>query len=291
MKGRSSIAVLATAAAAAAIAASTSGCGSTGATLDPVAKAAETTTHAAGARVSIAGSVTGSSLGLALTLKGEGAFNFAAHEGSLDLSIDGLPAQAQSQLNASSLQLDELYKSGSIYIRSPLFDGKLPGGAGWLRLDLARVGQAIGFDPNSLTSGSADPAAMLNYLKAAGAVSVVGRESVRGVPTTHYAGKLNLLKAVEASPGGGTAQTRAAFKQLIAKLGADSVPIGVWVDGAHLVRRMAMALNLNADGQLLGVKLQLEFHDFGRAPSVSAPAASEVFDATGDALRALPGGG
>src|SRR5207247_406488 len=80
VKARLATSLLSASAAAAALAVSTSGCGSTSATLDPVARAAEATTHAGGARVSITGSVTSSSFGMALTLKGDGAFNFGAHE-------------------------------------------------------------------------------------------------------------------------------------------------------------------------------------------------------------------
>jgi hypothetical protein len=284
--------LLAASAAAAALAVSISGCGSTSATLDPVAKAAETTSRAGGARVSISGSITGLNGATALTLQGDGSFNFSAHEGSLLLVLGGLPASAQSQLGGSSLEMNELFKSGSLYIGSPLFDGKLPGGARWLRLDLARLGQAIGLDPSSLTSGSADPAATLKYLSAGGGTaSVVGREAVRGVPTTHYAGRLDLLKAAEAAPGGASASARAAFKKLIAQTGAGSVPIDTWVDGHHLVRRISMSFDMHANGQELQMKLQLEFHDFGSTPSVRAPASSEVFDVTSDALRFLPSGG
>src|SRR2546422_7769760 len=99
MKARSATALLSALAAMAGLVASTSGCGSTSATLDPVAQAAATTTHAGGALVSVTGSITGPSLGTTLTLNGDGNFNFSAHEGSLVLEMSGLPASVQSQLH------------------------------------------------------------------------------------------------------------------------------------------------------------------------------------------------
>ena len=292
MTSRPPIAVLGSLAAIAAIALPTSGCGSTSATLDPVARAAETTTRAGGAHVSLEGSVSSPATGMALTLKGQGAINFSRHEGNLVLVMSGLPASVQSQLNESSLQMNELFKSGSLYVGSSLFAAKLPGGAHWLRLDLTRIGQAIGLDPSSLASGNADPTATLKYLSAGGATaSVLGHESVRGVATTHYAGTLNLLKAAEAAPGANRAELRAAFRKLVAETGTDSVPVEAWVDGHGLVRRTSMRITVNANGQKVQAQLSVEYHDFGPTPSVNAPAASEVFDVTPEALGRLRSNG
>src|SRR5689334_6226348 len=162
MKARIALASL-TVTAGLAVGLAASGCGA-GATLDPVAHAADATTRAGGAQVSLSGGVAAPALGFSLTLSGHGQFNFSAHEGSLALTLSGLPASAQAKLGTSSLEMNELFKAGSVYVGSPLFTGKLPGGARWVRLDLARVGGALGLDPSSLMSGSADPSQFLQYL-------------------------------------------------------------------------------------------------------------------------------
>jgi hypothetical protein len=287
MKPRIALALL-TVTAGLALALAASGCGAS-ATLDPVARAADATTRAGGAQVTFSGSVGAPALGFSLTLSGHGQFNFSAHEGSLALAISGLPASAQAKLGASALEMNELFKAGSVYVGSPLFTGKLPGGARWLRLDLARVGGAMGLDPSSVMSGSADPSQFLQYLKASGGISAVGHDSVRGVPSTHYTGSLDLQKIAEAQPGSDRAQVRAAFQKVISELGQSTIPVEVWVDGNRLVRKFAIALHLHAEGQAVDVQLAAEYFGFGPTPRVTAPARSEVFDVTQNALQGLSG--
>jgi hypothetical protein len=265
-----------------------SGCG-TSATLDPVAHAADSTTHARGAQVAFSGSIGAPGLGFSLTLSGHGQFNFAAHEGSLALSISGLPASAQAKLGTSSLEMNELFKSGSVYVGSPLFAGKLPGGARWLRLDLRRVGGALGLDPSAAMSGGADPSQFLQYLKASGGITPVGQESLRGAPTTHYTGNLDLEKVAAAQPGSDSAQVHAAFQKVIAQLGAKTIPVEVWVDRQDLVRKVAIALHMHPQGQAIDAQVQAEYFGFGPTSSVTPPARSEVLDITQNALQGLSG--
>ena len=61
-----------------------------------------------------------------------------------------MPAATQSVLHGSTLQLREILKGGAIYVSSPLFASRLPGGAHWLRINLSQVEQALGLDPSSL---------------------------------------------------------------------------------------------------------------------------------------------
>jgi hypothetical protein len=290
MKVRIPIAVLAAVAVIAAILIFSSG-GRTGGALDPVAQAAETTMHARGAHMSLTGTVTVSNVAIPITFSGTGSFNFNAHEGDLTLTMAGFHESVSSKLHGDFLQMTELFKSASIYIGSPLFAGKLPGGARWLRLNIARFQQAVGLDPGSLTSGGTNPAQYLQYLKDAGGSStVVGHEAVRGVATTHYEGKIDLLKAAEAQPGSNRAQLRAAFDKLIAETGLRSLPVGVWADGHGLVRKVSLALSVAASGQQVKAAIQSEYYDFGSTPSISLPADSEVFDMTQQALQSLTPG-
>ncbi len=261
----------------------TGGGGSVGG-LDPVAQAASATTQVGGARVSLKGTVSSSSLSTPIAISGAGAFDFGAHEGSLALEVSGLPTSVSSQLPGGSVKLDELFKSGSVYIGSTLFAGKLPGGARWARLDLAHVQRALGLDPSSLTSGSVDPSEYLRFLAKTGNSKRVGQEAVRGVSTTHYTGAIDLLKMAAALPGGDSGQTRAAVEKLISQSGLREMPVGVWVDAHGLVRKVSLSLAPSANGEQANVQLELEFFDFGAKPNVRAPAGSEVFDMTDQAL-------
>jgi hypothetical protein len=258
------------------------GCGSSGVALDPVAQAAEVTSHAGGAHMSLAAQIDAG--GLSVTMSGEGFFNYMAQEGMLTLSVSGLPAAAGAPA-PGSLRMQELFKSSTVYIGSPLFAGKLPGGAHWMKLDLGRLGDAFGVSLQQLAGGQSNPAQFLEYLRASGgAVTAVGHEPVRGVPTTHYRGTVDLAKVAGVMPSANRAQLRAALAKLIAQSGIKSLPVDVWVDGHGLVRRMTLVLSSPAGGLKLQMHMTLELFDFGATPPVAPPAPGDTYDATQAAL-------
>lgn len=279
-----------------AVAAIASGCGSSAGTgtgtiadIGPVARAADVTARAGGAKVAMTGTV--STEGLTLTMSGQGSFNFAGKEGTFAMSFTGLPASATAQLGSSALEINALYKGSTIYMNMPVLAGKLPHGAKWLKIDLSRVGQDLGLSASSLTSGSSNPMETLSELRAAGAdVKVVGHEAVRGVPTTRYAATLNLQKALELKAGGDASKVRSALEKLRATMGSLELPVEAWVDGKGLLRRELIKLSTSASGHSLSVNIASEYFDFGATPTVTPPAESEVFDAGGQALQGLTGG-
>jgi hypothetical protein len=289
MRIRSAVGIVAALGVLATIIAVLLGSSPAGRTLDPVAKAADATTHAGGAQMSMTGSISLAGAG-PITFSGGGDFNFSAGEGRVALTMTGLPASAEAALHGESLTMTELFKAGSLYIASPLFADKLPGGAHWMKLDIARVGQALGLDPSSLMSGGVNPADYLNYLRGAGsAVSVVGHDTVRGVRTTHYATTVDLVKAAESQPGANRAQVRAALQKVLAEMGTSTVPVDVWIDRHDLVRRIEMAMGVGAGGQRAQTSFRAEYFNFGATTSVNAPSGGEVFDITQQSLAHLPG--
>jgi hypothetical protein len=282
MRARRATAVLAVLAAACVPALCASGCGSSTAVLDPVASAAEVTSPAGGAHFALNMQVSASVLPTTVSASGEGFFNYASREGELSLDLGGLPASAA--LPSGPLHMEMKFKGTAIYVGSPLFAGKLPNGAQWVKVDLARAGQALGINLDQLTGGQTNPAQFLEYLKAsAGPVSAVGYETVRGVGTTRYRGTIDLQKAVDALPS----SERGAVRSALSKIGISNLPVEVWVDAQKLVRRIAVAVKVPAAGQELQLRLTVELFGFGRTPRVSVPSGSEVFDATGSALGGL----
>ncbi|HEX3517776.1 MAG TPA: hypothetical protein VHT29_01930 [Solirubrobacteraceae bacterium] len=265
--------------------------GSGGGGLNPVAQAAEATTQTDGAHVALSGSVSISGFATPITITGQGAFSFKANEGELEMSMAGFPSSVTARLSGSDLEMHEIYKAGSLYIGSSLLAGSLPTGAKWMRLDIAQVQQAIGLDPSSLMSGGTDPTALLRYLKASGGSRLVSHELVRGVPTAHYTGTIDLLKAAESQPSSDPAKLRAAFSKLIAQSGLRNLPVSVWIDSHGLVRKMSLTMSAGLGAQRSDVALSIEYFDFGATPSIVAPPASEVFDATGQTLQSITPGG
>jgi hypothetical protein len=286
MRLRIATGVLPGLAAAIALALATSGCGSTSATLDPVAQAAEVTSRAGGAHLALTAHLSAAGLPAPLTINGQGFFNYSSQEGTIGLDMSGLPTAA------GAVHMEEIFKSAALYIGSPLFAGKLPGGAHWMKLDIARFGQALGLDLQSLTGGQSNPAQFLEYLKASGGtVTPVGHELVRGVPTTHYRGTIDLRKVADVLPGANRAQLRAALAKVIAQIGASSLPVDVWVDSARLVRRMEIVISASAGGQSLRMQMSVELFGFGPTPPVTAPAQGDVYDATQLGLAGLSASG
>jgi hypothetical protein len=186
----------------------------------------------------------------------------------------------------------------TIYVDPPALPGlKLPGDRRWVSLDLARAARAAGLDPAGLAALlRVDPATQLEGLRAAGALEEAGEEEVAGASTTRYRGEVRLRDVVRALP----AERRRAAERAIAELARVTgdealdapVPTELWVDETGLVRRMRQASELPAQGGRPGgrVEVTYELSDFGTPLRVRAPAAGEVFDATGLVTRVIRGG-
>ncbi len=262
------------------------GCGSggAGAVLDPVAKAAQTTGQAQGAKLAMHVRLNLGSLGGQISLDANGHVNFKAREGEISMQFNGLPAAAASAI-PDGTTMTEVFSGTTVYIESPLFAGKLPNGARWAKLDLAATAKTLGLDPSALSSGQANPAQFLEYLHSLGGeVRQSGTESVRGVPTTHYSGTIDLHKVLEQLPSGGSGAAKAAVDKVISQLGGGTIPVQVWVDGQQMVRKMAIDLPISAGGQKLETNVTIEFFDFGATPPVHVPADSETYELSPGAL-------
>jgi hypothetical protein len=279
-------------AAAIALAVFGSGCGSSSTVLDPVAQAADRTALVGGAHMALEVQVSAAALPAPLTIRGSGFFNYKTREGSLSMDMTGLPSTTETTLPSGTLHMEELFTSGAIYVGSPLFAGKLPGGAQWMKIDISKFGQALGLDLQQLAGGQSNPAQFLEYLKASGGtVTPVAHELVRGVATTHYKGAIDLNKVADVLPSANRDQLRAALAKLIAQTGSGSIPVDVWVDAHRLVRRITMALAIATGGQQAQTQMTIELFGFGSTPTVTPPPQAEVYDATQAALSGLSSAG
>jgi hypothetical protein len=287
MRVRALIGALVAALAALSLALGVSGCGTgAGAVLDPVAQAADATSRAGGAHFSFSAQLSAAGLSAPVTLGGTGSFNYKTQEGHLALDISGLPASAG--LPAGPLRIEEIFKSATIYVASPLLSGRLPGGARWIKLDVAKSAAALGLNLAQLTAGQSNPAQFLEYLKAAGgATTAVGHEVIRGVPTTRYRGAIDLRKVAALVAPADRAAVSSGLSALVAKAGVSTIPVDVWVDAQRMVRRMRISLSPSVNGRSLSFAVGVELFGFGPTAPVVAPAPGEVFDATGAALAGL----
>jgi hypothetical protein len=270
-----------------ALAAAVSGCGSSGVTLDPVAQAASTTFAAGGVHMQVAIQVSSSSLPAPVVGTGQGVFNYKTREGTFTLQMTGLPASAGSATPGST-QIEELMKPSALYVGSPLFAGRLPGGARWIKIDLARVSSALGMNLEGVTNGQSNPAEFLEYLRAHGAnVTKLGTEVVQGVDTTRYHSEIELKKLVQTLPAAQRAKAQPAIEKLSQESGLTTIPFDVWIDRNHLVRKISLSFSTNTAGQSVKEQTTVELSGFGPTPAVTAPPESEVYDATSAALSGL----
>ncbi len=292
MSPRSAFQALVALLCAGAVALATAGCGSGGSPLGsatPVAQAATATFRSGGSQIAMSMSLQMPGLASPLSVTGGGSFNMAQREGQLDFRLSGLPAGLPAQL--SNATFTELFKDDVLYMSSSLLDGKLPNGARWMKLDLARFAASEGLDLQSLTSGQSNPTDFLQYLRGAGSVRAVGRDLVRGTPTTRYDGTIDLATAAEHAPPADRAALKKALEELGRKTGTRSIPFSVWIDGGHLVRRMKFAFQVASSGQSAAVEVELELYGFGPTPAVNPPAAAETYDATSLSLQGLSASG
>jgi hypothetical protein len=244
--------------------------------LDPVANAADATAQAGSAEVGIAATVTAA--GQTIPLTGSGTVDMRNHSGRLSLST--------TATKAGAMTFDEILNGTTFYIRMPQLANRLPGGKQWLKIDLQAFGKTKGIDFGKvMQSGNNNPADLLRFLKAAGNSRVVGREDIRGTPTTHYTASIDLAKAADRI---GDKQTADSLKALYAQSGATTMPLDVWIDRVGRVRREHFSLSMSAGGSPASMDMTLEFIRFGVPVDATPPPGDQVLDAA--ALAGAAGG-
>jgi hypothetical protein len=242
------------------------GCGSRDVlAVDPVAAAAAKTNEAGSSRIAFV--VSADVFGRDVALRGEGAFDYEASRGRLQLDASGLVSGARVEVRAVD---------STLYVRMPTaLSIWLPAVKPWVAVRGDRSLDAFG-----LGELQQDPGQLLGLLRASStSVTKTGTAVVRGVETTRYTAQLELTKALEANAGrlGLSERERAELGRAAAELRRQSkqqtLPVVVFVDGDGLVRR----LTLGAEGD----RISVDFWDFGAEVDVQAPPASDVQELPG----------
>lgn len=213
------------------------GCAS--ADLSSVAKAANKTEDAKTCAFSIRFDAAGE------TLTVEGAQDFAAKSGRMRALVDG-------EFTAESIWTPDGY-----FARVPgLGSDHKP----WVQTsDVANLSQFSLFDPLRVFA----------VLREAGDFEESGSEEVRGVTTTHYAGRVDLAKFLETFPS--TPEEDEPTERLV----EESFRAEVWVDRDGRVRKVAYDLPNAGPGMPAG-EMTFEFYDFGKPVDITPPPADQV---------------
>lgn len=234
------------------------GCGgassknSSGSYEDQIRSAATKTSTAGSSKLALTSSTTVQ--GQLVTFDGAGAFNYADKSGTLDLHVAGA--------GAGGATIAERITGGNLYLQLPMS----PNSFYKLQLtDLAGTSLAAGSDPTSSFGALAG---------VSDGVKKVGAETLRGAATTHYAGSVDVQKAVAALTG---VQKDLVQKSLVAN-GVTTVPFDAYLDAEGRLRKFVEHVTLTRSGQKAESTTTVELYEFGTKVVVTAPPAAQVKD-------------
>jgi hypothetical protein len=281
----------------AALGATASGCGAGDADPASVASAAEVTRKARTAQVDLRMTAKGFGLPGEVSIRGDGTTSLDSARMALDLDLGPVLALAGAQGGDGTAKL--VVRGGDVYVDPPQVEGvRLPGGASWLRVDLARIVESAGADAEALAEvTTVDPATQLDVLRSAKGVEEVGAERVGGAETTHLRGEVRLSDYARTLPPERRRKALAAIDQLSSsELGTDAnapTPFDVWVDEQDRIRRMTQRGKVPGQpGVPAGeFAITMELGGFGAALEADAPPRGDVYDATGVVTDAAASGG
>ena len=272
------------------VAAFVAGCGGSSgsgrATVNDLTRAADVSSSAPGFKTEMTIDETIPNAGrIALTARG--SFTPSVPTGAMTAQMTLPPSTG-----LGTLGFQVVIDKTTMYMKLPAqFAGKVPGGKQWLYASLDQWGKASGTPGlGGLISGNSsvyDPGQYLSFLRAmaVGSIKNLGQTTVNGARTTHYAGDVDVAKLPAAVP----AAARPAAEQLVAALhqrgGPTRMPIDVWIDASHLVRRLAVTYSATVSGKPLTGSVTEDFLQYGPQPAPAVPDPSQTVN-----LRSLTHG-
>jgi hypothetical protein len=166
-----------------------------------------------------------------------------------------------------------------VYMSLPFLTKLMPTGKPWIKMDLSAAGQRLGIDLSQFTSLSANPAQLLDWLRAtSGTITKIATERVDGVQTTHYHATIDLRKYPNLVPPARRAAMRRAVDAMRRLAHVSTFPVDAWVGNDGLVRKLHVEISETIRGQTLAMSSTLRFHDFGTPVTVSLPPPSRTLD-------------
>jgi hypothetical protein len=174
------------------------------------------------------------------------------------------------------------YAGGFVeYMHSQLFNGHLPAGKSWVKIDVGKLAKKQGVDLARLNQvDNGDPRKMFDMLGRAADPILIGQETVGDVTTSHYHATVDVrrLIASQTDPA-----VRRSLQRAMELSKTTSYPVDVWIDDGGYLRRMRMTVTA-AEGDsrnaYLTMNITEDLSDFGAAAHVGLPAGATVADVT-----------
>jgi hypothetical protein len=195
-------------------------------------------------------------------------------------------------------EMQMVMDGGVVYMRSPLFSDV---GTEWISMDPAKMDPAAAAQFGGFGAGTTDPSAFLGLFAGVFDVEAAGEQVLRGVPTTHYVGTIDLREVLQGfSKVVGKDVDAATRKQLevavdqFESLGIDErIPFEIWIDDEGLPRRQRITMDFGdvvPGPEQANMEMSVDYSDFGKPVDVEIPRPSEVTDMT-ETLAAGAGAG
>jgi hypothetical protein len=176
-------------------------------------------------------------------------------------------------------------KGSVIYLRAPMLASFIPATTPWISVDPSTLpGYGGGF---GAVTAAANPAAILAAIKDALTVEEIGADTVGGSAATHYRATVDivqllpLLADMTSAENTPTAAEMRDAKSKLKKVGLDTLPVELWVDGDGFLKQMRLAPDLTkVDPEHPGTSFSvtLTLSDIGADISIDVPPASQVTD-------------
>jgi hypothetical protein len=248
----------------------------------PIAQAATVSSSTEGFRMHMTLDMSSPSLGAPITATGSGVVDLRDQASSMSMDMNfGDDPQVTQALGGGSLHMDMLLAGTDVFVKLPSAAvAALPlGGKQWVKLDLAKIAGIPGLSSLTTNPTASDPRQVLAYLRAASdGVVDEGPQRVDGFQTTHYRAFVSFDRLLSALPSA----DQKGVSQLEQMLPSGELPVDVWIDAAHLVRRVAMSLNLTPpSGASLQEAMTIDLGDYGPQARPTPPPSDQVQDLTG----------
>ncbi|GAA2511435.1 DUF1396 domain-containing protein [Streptomyces longisporus] len=166
----------------------------------------------------------------------------------------------------------------AMYIGGNASMAKEMDGKSWIKFDMSALGGGKGLNADQLGAGQANqnPAANSTFLTGSKNVKKVGIETVDGVKTTHYEGKVTVedLRASFKDKDKTVREQREKSLEQFEKMGVDSFTMDAWIDGDDHTKQFRM----RGEADKGPLDLTITFLDINKPVQVTAPPAKDTAD-------------
>jgi len=211
-----------------------------------------------------------------------------AISGEADLDNEHKRAHMTMDLGMLGGEMEILIDDGVMYMRSPMFQDA---GTEWVKMDPSKMDPAAAAQFGGFGAGTTDPSAFVGLFAGVFDVKASGEQELKGVPTTHYVGTIDLkrvLKGFADVVGKDVdAATKVQLKTAVAQFESlgiqEKIPFEIWIDTDGLPRRQRITMDfgkLVPGAEEASMEMTVDFSGFGKPVHIQIPDPSEVTDMT-----------